>query len=168
MKVKFLLIVIILFWSCSSEKEDCKKTITISQTYYVNNSSYSYDNKIEVPCDYPEPDDIVQIDPPALENFSFEVLNFNYTENIETNTSRFQFEIILNNPNNYVAVGIPILTINIDGLEIKNNYSNNSTITCNEIDANSSCTLTFDQESSLDLGKYNSIELVNVEYFLTN
>ena len=167
-KFKFLLIITTLFWSCSSNEEDCKKTITIPQTYFVNNQSYSYDTTQEVSCDLPDPEDLVQIDPPALENFSFEVLNFNYTENIETNTSRFQFEIILNNPNDYVAVGVPILTINLDGLEIKNNYSNNGSIPCYEIDANSSCILTFDQESSLDLGRINSVELVTVEYFLTN
>lgn len=168
MNLKFLIILITIFYSCSSNNEDCKKTITVLQTYFINNQVYSYDTILEVPCDFPEAEAAVQIDPPALENFSFEVLNFNYTENIETNTSRFQFEIKLNNPNDNLAVGIPILTINIDGLEVRNNYSNNASIPCYEIDANSSCTLTFDQESSLDLGRYNSIELVNVEYFLTN
>jgi hypothetical protein len=136
----------------------------------VNNQSYSYDITQEIPCDAPEPEEegSMQINPPALENFSFEVLHFNYTENTENNTSRFQFEIILNNPNDYVAVGVPILTINTDGLVTKGSYSNNASIPCYEINANSSCTLTFDQESSLNLGKINSMELVTVEYFLTN
>ena len=167
-KIIFLLIITALFWGCSSSEEDCKKTIIIPQTYFVNNQSYSYDITQEVPCDFPEPEDIIQIDPPALENFTFEVLSFIYTENIENNTSRFQFEIILNNPNDYAAVGVPILTLNIDGLVTKASYSNNASIPCLEINAKSSCTLTFDQESSLDLGKINSIELVAVEYFLTN
>ncbi|WP_147415932.1 hypothetical protein [Ulvibacterium marinum] len=157
-----------LFWNCSSDEEDCTKTITLLQTYVLGNQTYSYNRIQEVPCDFPESEDPIQIDPPILENFSFEVLNFSYTENSETNTSRFQFEIELNNPNDYDVVGVPILTVNVNGLETKNNYSNTASIPCNTIDANSNCILTFDQESSLDLGRINSIELVTVEYFLTN
>jgi hypothetical protein len=169
MKSPLFFVLTMLLFGCSSDNaENCTKTITLQQIYVINNQSYYYDVPQEVPCDFPDPESLVQIDPPALEKFSYEVLNFNFTPDTGNNTSRLQFEIKLNNPNDYNAVGVPILTINIGGLVSTGSYSNNASIPCYQINANSSCILTFDQESSLDLGIINSIELVSVEYFLTN
>ena len=75
---------------------------------------------------------------------------------------------MLNNPNGYPVSGVPILTTNTDGLETTGSFSNNALVPCFKIDENSNCILTFDQQSSLDLGIINSIELINVDYFLTD
>ncbi|WP_345273140.1 hypothetical protein [Flaviramulus aquimarinus] len=161
--------IIILLSAChSNDDSDCMKTITIPQFYFINNQSYSYDITQEVPCDFPEPSEPELIEPPELENFSYEVLNFIFTSDTGNNTSRLQFEIKLNNPNDYSVSGVPILTINSDELEFSGSFSNNASISCFEINANSSCILTYDQEESLDLGIINSYELINVQYLLTN
>ena len=167
LKYTFLLATAALLYNCSSNDE-CTKTITIPQYYFVNNQSYSYSTTLEVPCDFPDPETPELIEPPLLENFSYEVLNFIFTPDTGNNTSRLQFEIKLNNLNDYEVEGIPILTVVIDGLEFSVSYSSNASIPCYSLDANSSCILTFDKESSLDLGLINSIELINVEYYLIN
>ncbi|SDS61389.1 hypothetical protein SAMN04515667_2571 [Formosa sp. Hel1_31_208] len=157
--------------ACSSSDdstEDCTKTITIPQIYFVNNQSYNYDISQEVPCDFPEPEDAVVVEPPTLDNFNYQVLSFVFTPDTGNNTSRLQFEIQLNNPNDFVANGVPILTISSDELEFSGSYSNNAAVPCYQIDANSNCILTFDMEESLDLGAPSSVELLDVVYYLTN
>lgn len=163
------LLFFIFILSCSSSNDDCTKTIVIPQLYFVNNQSYSYNITQEVPCDFPEPSDPEVLNqPPELDNFSYEVLSFDFTPDTGSNTSRLQFEIKLNNPNNYAVSGVPILTINVDGLESSGSFSNEALIPCYQINANSNCILTYDQESSLDLGIINSVVLVDVNYYLTN
>lgn len=163
-----LLTLIVLVGCASSDDSDCMKTITIPQYYFVNNQSYSYDITQEVPCDFPEPTVAELIEAPALENFSYEVIKFEFTPDTGNNTTRLEFEIKLNNPNDYAASGVPILTLNTDGLETTSSFSNNASVPCLEIAANSHCILTFNQENSLDLGLIDSIELVNVDYYLIN
>jgi hypothetical protein len=84
------------------------------------------------------------------------------------NTSRLQFEIKLNNPNNYNAVGIPIITMNVDGVIVTGNFTSTLSSPCNGIIANSSCILTYDKETSLNIGLTKSIVLVSVKYIVTN
>lgn len=108
------------------------------------------------------------IEPPELENFTYEVLNFTFTSDTGNNTSRLQFQMKLNNPNDYSAKGVPMLITNADGLESSGSFSNDASIPCFEIDANSHCILTYDQESSLDSGLINSIELIDIKYLLTD
>ena len=169
-KLILLFPVFLLFIGCPSDddEDDCFKTITIPQFYFINNQSYSYETSMEVPCDFPEPSEPELIEPPVLANFSYEVLSFNFTPDTGNNTSRLQFEIKLLNGNSYAVKGIPVLTMNIDGFVSSGPYSNYASIPCHEIGANSECTLTVDVEESLDLGIINSIELVDVQYFLTN
>ena len=169
-KYLFLAATILILFSCPSDDGDdeCTKTITIPQYYIVGNQTYDYETTMEVPCNFPDPGEPELIDPPALENFTYEVLNFNFTPDTGNNTNRLQFEIRLNNPNNYAVDGVPILTMNSDGIQYSGSFSNYASVPCYQIEANSSCTLTYDQEESLDLGLINSIELINVEYFLTN
>lgn len=169
LKNSILLLTLTLLVGCaSSDDSDCMKTITIPQNYFVNNQSYSYDITQEVPCDFPEPTVAKLIEAPALENFSYEVIKFEFTPDTGNNTTRLEFEIKLNNPNDYAASGVPILTLNTDGLETTSSFSNNASVPCLEIAANSHCILTFNQENSLDLGLIDSIELVNVDYYLIN
>ncbi|GAB2775619.1 hypothetical protein GCM10010465_22690 [Actinomadura fibrosa] len=143
------------------------KTITIPQFYYVNNQSYSYNIRQEVPCDMPDLVDAKLIEPVELENFSYEVLLFKFTPDTGNNTSRLQIEIKLNNPNNFAVTGVPVLTLNINGLETSGAYARYASEPCYEIAAGSSCTYTFDMEESLDVG-VKSIEFVDAKYLLVN
>ena len=44
-------------------------------------------------------------------------------------------------------------------------YTNGATSTCTEINPNSSCVFSFDNQQSLILGNIQSIQLVNVKYY---
>lgn len=165
-----LFLTAVLLFGCSSNDrdEDCMKTITIPQFYYVNNQSYSYNITQEVSCDTPEPTEPKQIAPPQLENFSYEVLKFEFTPDTGNNTSRLQFEIKLTNPNSYAVSGLPVLTVEVDGLQTKSSFSNKASTPCYEIAANSSCILTYDQQESRDVVIIDSYELLDVQYYLKN
>ena len=165
LKLPVFVLITLLVSGCSSD--DCMKTISIPQFYYVNNQSYSYETQQKVPCDFPEPTDAELIEPPLLENFSYEVLKFEYTPDIPNNSFRLQMEIKLNNPNDYPVSGIPILTVDIDGIQSSAGYHRDASMPCYEIGAGSSCIFTYDQEFSMDLGIIDSFKLINVEYLLT-
>ena len=143
------------------------KTIVIPQFYTVNNQSYSYDITQEVSCDTPEPTAPKQIEPPQLENFSYEVLKFEFTPDTGNNTSRLQFEIKINNSNDHAVSGVPVLTVDVDGLQQSASFSNYASIPCYEIAANSSCILTYDREESRDIAIVESFELLDVRYYVT-
>lgn len=172
-KIKFPLLLLssIFLLACPSDddnNDDCMKTITVPQSYWVNGQSYSYDTTLEVPCDFPEPSEPQLIEPPVLDNFYHDVLSFVFTPDTGNNTSRLQFEIELFNPNDFIANGLPVLTLNVDGIEITGNHTNYASEPCYQIQANSSCIFTYDLEESLNIGIINSIELVDVQYYLTN
>ena len=157
-------ICIIYMFSCSSSKDDeCVKIIIVQYGYSFSSpygSMYIPEIKQEVPCDFPDPEDAKPIEVTGkLKNFSYEVINFNFTPDTGRYTNRLQFEIKLINPNDYAIVGTPVLTTIADRLQISGSYSNYATSPCYAIDANSSCILTFDREDSLDLGIINSIQL---------
>jgi hypothetical protein len=170
--IKFSLynIVVILMVSCSSD-DDCTKTIVVQPEQVINTptgSVYYPEVKQEVPCDAPEPDSGGEVsETGSLENFTYDVLSFNYTPDTGNNTSRLQFEIQLNNANNFPVEGVPVLTLLVDDLQISGSYSADASAPCYEIGANSSCVLVYDQEASLDQGAANSIELLSVEYYIS-
>ena len=167
LKNSLLIITMFSLFGCPTDDE-CTKTITIPQYYIAFGQTYSFDSQLEVPCDYPEPEVPEQIEPPLLDNFSYEILNFNFIPDTGNNTSQLHFEIKLNNPNDYPVSGVPILTMDSDELIYSGSFSKDASIPCYQIDANSNCILTYDKESSLDLGIINSIQLIKVEYYLTN
>lgn len=165
-RLLFLLISFVFVFGCSSDK-DCTKTITTdSQSYWTPTGMvYIPGSAFVVPCDYV----ITPVEEQKpIDNFSYEVLNFKFTPDTGKNTSRLQFEIKLNNLNNFAIKGFPVFTVNADGLESSGPYLKGAISTCNQIEANSSCVFTFDVESSLELGKINSIKLVTVKYYLLN
>ncbi|BAO76622.1 hypothetical protein [Winogradskyella sp. PG-2] len=168
LQVFFYLSILLILCSCPSDDE-CIKTITIPQTYFVGNQSYTNEIEQEVPCDFPEPSEPEIIEAPILENFTYQILSFNYQSDTGNNTTRLQFEIQLNNHSNFDVNGVPRLTVMTEGLQFSAVYSDNASIPCYEILANSSCILTYDQESSLDVGIASDVfEIINVEYILTN
>ena len=169
-KFGVIVLILALIVGCNSE-EDCTKTMLIPQGYFVGNQFYSYDQEREVPCDFPEPIEFEQIEPVKLENFSYEVVNFQFTPDIGGNISRLQFEIKLNNPNNFAVTGVPILTTaEPQGFQFVGSYSTAATIACKSIQAQSTCTLTYDKTYPFnpDSGIPSIITLVKVEYYLTN
>lgn len=158
------LISLIVLSSC----DDCMKTITIPQFYFFNGQSYSRDIAQEVPCDFPDPTEPELIEPPLLGNFSYEVINFTFTPDTGNNSFKLEFAIKLKNGNNFDVTGIPIFTLKNDDVTVSGSYDNNLINSCNQIAANSECTVTYSAEESFDIAMVNSIELINVEYLLTN
>ncbi|WP_111710359.1 hypothetical protein [Lutibacter citreus] len=102
----------------------------------------------------------------TLKDITYEVLFFEFTPDTGNNTSRLKYDIKFINPNDISIRGFHKITTNADGL-ISSNIATSSS-PCYEINANSSCTISFDEEDSFDIGMVNSIELVSVEYNLEN
>lgn len=156
------------FWmiSCSSS-EDCMKTITIpSQTIITpSGSAFIPEKDEEVPCNY-ELEPIQEQEP--IQNFTYEVLNFQFTPDTGNNTNRLQFDLKLNNLNNFTIDGFAYITLNIDGTISSSGMLNGATSSCGQIGPNSSCIFTFVKEESLNLGLIESIQLVDVKYYLSN
>lgn len=161
-----LAILSIIIFGCSST-EDCTKTITIpSQTIITpSGSSFIPESSAVVPCDYVVPPIQEQL---PLQNFSYEVLNFVFTPDTGNNTNRLKFDIKLNNPNNFVINGFAYITVNVDGTVSSSGFLNGATSSCGQIGPNSSCIFSYDKESSLNLGLVQSIQLVDVKYYLAN
>lgn len=169
MKNSIKLIVIILstaIFGCSST-EDCTKTITIPSQTIVSPSGSSFipETSAVVPCDYVITPIQEQL---PLQNFSYEVINFQFTPDTGNNTNRLKFDIKLNNPNNFVINGYAYITVNVDGTVSSSGFLNGATSSCGQINPNSSCIFSFDKESSLNIGLVQSIQLVDVKYYLTN
>jgi len=168
-KLVVTLLAVLMLSGCSeSDGDDCLKTITIPQVYFINNQSYTYDIEQEVPCDFEEPEEPVVIEAPTLENMTYEVLSFSFVPDTGNNTSLLSFEITLTNNNDFEAIGFPVVNLSADGIQNRVNFSNNDNNQCTSIQSNSSCTMTFSQESTLDLGVINELTLIDVEYFLIN
>ncbi|WP_194767185.1 hypothetical protein [Tamlana sp. I1] len=170
--IYFLNILLIILGCSSSDDKDCTKTIIVQPEYEIigpQGTTLIPEIKQEIPCDSPEPDPVKPIiEGNVLTNFSYDVLSFEYTPDTGNNTSRIQFEIKLNNPNNFIVRGTPILTINSDNIQFSTSYSADATEACHEIQANSSCVLVYNKETPIDpnLGTPNKFELVSVKYVL--
>ena len=151
---------------CSST-EDYTKTITFPSHTIITPSGSSYipESSAVVPCDYVVTPIQEQL---PLQNFSYEVLNFVFTPDTGNNTNRLKFDIKLNNPNNFAINGFAYITVNVDGTISSSGFLNGATSTCGQINPNSSCVFSFDKESSLKLGIIQSIQLVDVKYYLSN
>ncbi|NRD24581.1 hypothetical protein HNV10_15105 [Winogradskyella litoriviva] len=169
LKIYFYFTFFLLLFGCPSE-DDCTKTITIPQTYFVGNQSYSNEITQEVPCDYPEPTEPELIEAPVLENFSYEILSFNYEPDTGNNTTLLQYEIQLNNHNSFDVTGFPIITIYDGNFEYSGNLSADADEPCNEISANSSCILSMNKEYEIEPGilPLDTYQIVNVEYLAIN
>lgn len=167
-----LVLTLLLLLSCPSE-DDCIKTIIVQPEFSITEpygSTYYPEQTQEVPCDFPEPTVVEPIgEGNVLKNFSYEVINFTYTADTGNGTYRLQFEIKLNNENDFIVRGNPILTIDNDGLEFSRSYSTEAISPCNEIQANSSCILIYDKEAPIDLNigpPSSKFELVSIKYVL--
>ena len=158
----------ILLSSCGSKDDECTKTAEIPHYALKNKKFERYVVMEEVSCDFVVED----LGPLVLKNFSFEVLNFNFTPDTGNETSRLKFEIKLNNPNNYAVEGLANITVRAagDDFEYTGTYSDLASVPCYKISANSSCILTYDVESPYNpnVGAPKSMEVVNVVYYIAN
>jgi len=174
---KFLVFTVlpILILGCGSDdndEEECTKVITIQPQQVVTDASGTEvipEITQEVPCNFDEGIPEIGTNVIPLENFTYEVIYFTFIPDTGNNTRRIEFEIQLNNSNDFIAEGKPITTLEING-EISAGpfFINNAIEPCFSIDANSSCIFTFEIEESLDLGIINSMSLIDVDYWLNN
>ena len=102
----------------------------------------------------------------TLKAITNNVLFWEYTPDTGNNTSRLRYEIEFHNPNNISINGYYRIKQDADGLITTSISTNKSP--CYTIEANSSCTLSFDEQDSHDLGKLNSLSLISVEYNIEN
>ena len=166
-KISFLFVTI-CFFNCSSNNEECLKTETIQQFYGLGGFAYNYNVDQEIPCDVDVSNSRIEISPPLLNDFTYEVLNYEHIEDTGNNTSKTHFEIKLNNPNEYAVDGFPYFTLLIDGATFSNRYQNLISSFCTTLNANSSCTLMFDMETQHSIvGIQNSVEIKDIKYYLT-
>lgn len=165
--IKLVLIILsIVVFGCSSA-EDCTKTINIPSQTIISPSGSSFipERSAVVPCDYVVTPIQEQL---PLQNFSYEVLNFVFTPDTGNNTNRLKFDIKLNNLNNFVINGYAYITVNVDGTVSSSGFLNGATSSCSQINPNSSCVFSYDKEASLNLGLIQSVQLVDVKYYLAN
>lgn len=164
----FLLFISLITLGCSDD--DCTKTITHpGYTMYTPGGAVHYPEQTqEIPCDAPVPEGgELRENITYLENFAWQVISFEFTADTGNNTSRLQFEIVLENQTNSKIQGVPVLTMRYDGEESTGSYSSQASSPCYEIEANSTCTLIYDQEFSLDIALIENVELVDVKYALS-
>ena len=96
-----------------------------------------------------------------------EVIFFDFTPDTGNNSQRWRYEIKFINPNDRGIKGRYEMTTREDGL-IKYHFPSTPLSPCIEIDANSECTISFDQEEAFEQGgvSVQSIELVSMEYII--
>lgn len=80
-----VLMVSILLSSCGSKDDECTKMMLMPHLYVANNQIKSHDVMEEVPCDFPEPEELKE--PPQLKNFSYELLYFTFIPDTGNKTS---------------------------------------------------------------------------------
>jgi hypothetical protein len=158
-----------LILSCKSESEDdCTKTIIVQYEFNLQ-SQYGIINypeiTQEVPCDFPEidaPEAVTEL--PRLEEFSYEVLELNVIPDTGNNTSKISYKIQINNLSNDLVKGLPYLTTKLNNDSFTTSYTFKDG--CSELEANSSCIITYEAEESLELIKIVSYSILNVEYLI--
>jgi len=108
------------------------------------------------------PNDDMPIEEETLENVTYEVLFWEFTPDTGHETVRLRYKIEFYNPNNVAINGFYKITQDADGL-VSTLLSTNLS-PCYQIEANSSCTFSFDEEDSFDIAMINSIDFVSAEY----
>ena len=161
--IKYLFLLLLIL-GCS-EESDCIKRITVPDNLVKTSSGYTFipSYTVDVPCEFDEENEIKVAE--ILKNFSYEVVNFNFTSNTGNNTSKLEFEVILKNGNDFSVEGTPIFSMRTDNVEFSTNYQGISG-NCSSIDANGNCIFKYSKEASLDLGIVKSIELISIKYLL--
>ncbi len=108
--------------------------------------------------------------PAQLSDVTAELLSFTYTPQTMTTPERLQYEVRFTNPNDTQIRGFYSITTNAitntgSGVEqLEASLLSTSNSPCYEIEANSSCTFSFDEEGNLQVSAPDSIEFVSAVY----
>lgn len=160
-KSALLMLTFVFTFGCNPT--ECSKNVSIPEHFTQTSTGVTYHAAEEkkVPCDYEEETNYQESF--ELKNFSYEVINFNFTPDTGNHTSRLQYEIKLKNNNNFAVKGHPAVSLNVDGT-VSTSYLSS----CQTIDANSYCTISYDQQQSLEIGLIKSIKLESLKYILSS
>ncbi|WP_282165722.1 hypothetical protein [Cellulophaga baltica] len=104
-------------------------------------------------------------EPIILKNVIIDVVYFEFIPDTGNDTFRLRYEINFTNPNSSDITGFYSITTTADSLTTT--LLSTESTPCYEIDANSSCTLSFDAEDSFDLAKIESITLDSIIYTIS-
>lgn len=169
MRFSSAFIVLIALFLCTScaENYGCVERVTVADNVTKEGNTFTFTFTpsywVDLPCD----DNITELQNTSeiLKNFTYKVLSFNFISDTGNNSSKLNFEIALENNNNFSVEGLPIFTMRIDGVEFNKSYTS-ETGSCSTVGANETCILTYDGETSFDVEKIESLELVSVKYLL--
>lgn len=101
----------------------------------------------------------------GLLDVTSELLTFEYVQDTGNNSSRLRYRVEFSNPNFQIVQGIYRITLNIDGTE--STTVSNTQSQCATILGNSTCSFSFNEESSHVNGIPDSIEFVSAVYTVT-
>jgi hypothetical protein len=101
----------------------------------------------------------------GLLDVTSELLSFDYVQDTGNNSSRLRYRVEFSNPNFQIVQGIYRITLNIDGTE--STTVSNTQSQCATILGNSTCSISFNEESPHINGIPNSIEFVSAVYTIT-
>lgn len=167
MKFSSAFIALITFFLCIScaQNYGCVERVTVPDNVKKTATGLVFEPSywIDLPCDY-DLSTLLDVSE-VLQNFSYEVIRYNYIPDTGNNTSKLQFELQFSNNNTFDVTGLPIFTMRADGVEFNTSYTSTNG-NCSNITSNAICTLTYEKETSLELEKIETLELVSVKYLL--
>lgn len=168
-KILFFSLFLVLFFSFNScSDNNCFKEIIIQPELTITSpTGTAYIPKVtqEVPCDFPDIAEVKELTQlPKLTNFSYEIIDLTVIPDTGNNTSKVSYTIKLNNLSNENVIGYPYLTTRLNNDSMTASYP--FTQGCSELKAQSSCTINFESESSLDYGYITAFSIENVEYLI--
>ena len=163
--VKYIFTFLLLLNFACSQSNGCIERITIPDNVIKKGTSYVFEPSswIDLPCDY-DVSNLLNVSE-VLQNFSYEVINYDFTPDTGNNSSKLQFEVKLKNNNNFDVEGLPIFVMRVDGVESSVNYEGISG-NCATISSNGFCTLKYTKETSFDTNITKSLELVSIKFLL--
>lgn len=165
-KIIYLIIVFIIV-SCSSNNEECLKSIKL-----VHDKQYGPDSKVgdvvEIPCDETliESKPIPKLEDNFLKNFTYEILKYEYSENLDAQNATLILDVKLNNPTSSKIIGFPMFLMKINGVESYYELYYDAEESCREIAPNSSCNFIYNRTFEIDPNDPTTIDFISVEYYI--
>lgn len=164
-KTAVLYFILIFLFSQCAQNYGCVERVTIQDNVSKTESGFEFEPSywIDLPCDYDVENKIKTSK--VVNNFTYKLVRYNYTPNTGNNSSKLEFEVILENNNNFEIEGLPIFIMSGDGIEFSANYHVNSS-SCSSISANSTCTFTYEKETPFTEESFSTLELVGIKFLL--
>lgn len=161
-----ILFIVIVFSSCSSNKEECFKEASQDYIVGIGGIAHYYTEAVTIKCD----EDISNNRPidgvlPLLNNFDYTVLKFEHNPKTTNNTSRLYFEVELKNLNDFEVKGVPVFKMKTN-IEFDTTYNPYIKMPCEVLKSNSSCVVVVEIEEANNGNTAGSVELIDVTYAL--